>query len=196
MNLLQKQQLLLSKFYESARVIDQQKGYIDLPWINQVIDPLYLGYAADIIAEKFKDCHIDKVVGIPTMGTILAVSVAERLNKPLAPGRKGPEPKAWKQIIKTDKPINSFSTGEPSYLTFNGISASETILLIDDFIAQGETLEPIIKKLIKHKCTVCVAVYCAKLFQPGFLKITQLGIEPFFVYGIREITPEGQLILV
>jgi adenine/guanine phosphoribosyltransferase-like PRPP-binding protein len=189
-----KEAVLRRKFIKEAKVTNIKKGYVSAPWVNQIIDPKLQGYAADIIAHYFKKnkTKIDKVAGIPNMGTALASMVAERIKKPLALGRKGDDiPAAWKATIIINEDVPSFTTGKTSKFVFNGIMKEDTVLFVDDFIALGNTFSLIVKKFRQYGVKPLLATYCAKLFQPGVAKLKKIGIDPFYVVGIQSITPES-----
>lgn len=170
------------------KIINIKKGYISAPWINQLIDPLLQGFAADLIAEHFSGSDITKIVPIPNMGIPLGTAVAERLEIPLAPGRKDDHvPGAWRKpyVIKEETP--SFTTGALSSFTFNEIGPGDRILLIDDFCALGATGVAISSRFQRDKMEVRYGVYCAKLFQGGLERIRRLNIDSFYAVGIADI---------
>ena len=66
-----------------------EKGYVDASKVNQEIDSVLRGYAADIIADYFRNKGITKIAGIPMMGISLGAVVSDRLKIIETPGRKG-----------------------------------------------------------------------------------------------------------
>ena len=81
-------------------------------------------------------------------------------------------------------------------MAFNGLEAGDRVYLIDDVIAFGNTVIPIIKGLRDRGIEVIgMAVYFAKLFQPGMQKIQdETGITPFAVIGMEDLSEEGEII--
>ena len=126
--------------------------------------------AYHVNAEKVK---VNKVVQIPYSGNPLATSVAERLRVPLVPGRKGKAiPGSWNHPIIIEEKVFSFTTGETSSFTFNGLEKGDNIYLVDDVVAHGYTACLIIDELEKRGINVeGMAIYFAKLFQPGIKHI-------------------------
>lgn len=187
-------------FYEKARVTNFDLGYISVPFVNQLIDLELQGFAGDIIAHHYRkaETEMDKVIQIPLSGNPLATTVAERLNTPLVPGRKGKAiPGSWGHSVVVEEKIPSFTTGEMSTFVFNGLKEGDKVILIDDVIANGYT-SGLIAKSLKEKGieVVGIAVYFAKLFQPGVNRVREeTGIDPFFVVGIENITQEGEIVL-
>lgn len=192
-----KETALRRRFGLEGDLTNPEKGYVSIPWVNQEIDPVLQGYAADIISAyfSFKGIKLDKIVGVPNMGIPLATVVSERLNVPLAPGRKGDRiPGAWNSPILVDETVASFTTGEVSKFVFNGVRRGDRVLIVDDFIAWGDTLGLIIQSFQRHKVEPYVAVYCAKLFQDGVVNLRNLKVEPFYVLGIEK-NPDNSLFL-
>lgn len=180
------------RFMRDATVTNLKKGYVSVPSVNQLIDTRFQEFAAEMIAYHFNGTRIDKVVGIPYSGIPLATAVAGRLGRPLAPGRKGiVVPGAWKTPILVNEDVPSFTTGETSKFVFNGLVPGDKVLLIDDVIAFGDTTSLIVKELRKQDIEVELAVYFAKLFQPGVTRLKDENIEPFYAIGIREISKSG-----
>lgn len=188
LSLSEKEEILRSKFLREARFSNPEKGYIDVPWVNQLIRMDLQGYAADILVAIVKDkgWNIKKVAGVPTMGGYLANSVAERIPGVLfAPGRKGSgTPGLWKTTVVIDGQIPSFTTEQTSQIVFNGLEPGDQVLFVDDFTASGATMIPILEKCEELGIEAYVATYCAKLFQPGMSLLRAKGYDPIAVLGI------------
>ncbi|HSX48932.1 MAG TPA: phosphoribosyltransferase family protein [Candidatus Saccharimonadales bacterium] len=192
-----KESILREKILKEAVVTNFEKGYVSIPSVNQLIDIGMQKIAAEMIIYDAcrKEIHIDKVLGIPNSGISLATSVAERLNVPLAPGRKGETiPGSWNSAITIQEDVPSFTTGESSKFVFNGLHAGDSVLVVDDFIALGATSILVAKELQRNGINVEIAVYVAKLFQPGVKQIgRKLDKKPFYAIGIREIYSDGTI---
>lgn len=191
---------LRTAFIHTAKLTNYDKGYISVPFVNQLIDLDLQGFAADIIVyhANAESVIVNKVVQIPYSGNPLATSVAERLGVPLVPGRKGKAiPGAWNHPIIIEEKVASFTTGETSSFIFNGLEKGDDIYLVDDVVALGDTACLLIEEFGKRGINVKgLAIYFAKLFQPGIKRIKEeTGISPFFVVGIESASPEGKITL-
>lgn len=130
----------------------------------------------------------DKVVGVPNSGIPLATSVAERLNIPLAPGRKGKDfPVTWKTPVIVKEETPSFTTGAKSTFVFNGLGENDTVLVVEDVIALGTTMELVVRALRKSSINVSFATYFSKLFQGGEKRIREMGVETFSVISVEKL---------
>lgn len=195
-----KEDCLRRIFIASATLTNYEKGYISAPFVNQLIDLDLQGFAADIIARHVREENLDvnKVVQIPYSGISLATAVAERLKTLLVPGRKGKViPGAWNHSIIIEESVRSFTTGETSSFSFNGLEKGDNIYLVDDVVAHGDTACLIIDELRKQQINVKgMAIYFAKLFQPGIKHIEEkTGIKPFYAVGIESVTKDGKITL-
>lgn len=186
---------LRRKFEQEATVTNFEKGYVSAPWVNQEIDPGLQTIAARIIANHFSN-GITKITGIPNCGVPLAAAVSLEMGIPLAPSRKGTKiPGAWRNPFIIGEETPSFTTGEMSTFSFNSIIPEDYVLLVDDFIALGDTGSSIITALTTKGIRVSFAVYAAKTFQPGFQKIKDLGVNPFYVVGIKTLKEDRHVVL-
>ena len=192
---------LINKLLSETTVIDKERGYLSIEFINQVIEPQPKVAAARIIIEQLKNRNmlenIDYIVEIPKFGTYLAGTISDRTGIPMAPVRKdGKIPGQWKNIIKLEDEIPSFTTGIPSSYVINGLHPEDRILLVDDFIAHGETATHFIQKLYEQGIEpVAVASYLIKYFQPGYNRILQeTGVQPIGAIGVDGITEDGKII--
>lgn len=194
-----KEKYLINCFDRRASVVNYEKGYISVPFVNQLIDLKLQSYAADLIAYNITSNNIpvEKIVQIPYSGNSLATSVAWNFEDiPLVLGRKGQKiPGAWNQQLIIEEEVESFTTGETSTFVFNGINAGDRVYLVDDVIANGDTSSLIINKFRENDIKVVgMAIYFAKLFQPGYQRVCdETGLNPFYAIGIDSITEEGEI---
>ncbi len=183
-------------FDQYAALTNRTLGHVSLEFVNQKINPKLNGLAAEILASVIvmSDIKINKVVPVPTMGNYLGTAIAEKLGAELMPGRKdGQVPGSWKDVIVVENKA-SFTTKSPGTFVFNQLKANDKVLLVDDFLAHGNTLEVIINAFREVGIDPYVAIYCVKMFQEGYGKLLSMGIDPKYVLGIN-IEEDGKLSL-
>ena len=101
--------------------------------------------SVDLLANKFKNSKIDKVVGAEARGFIFGAAVAHKIGAGFVPVRKkGKLP--YKTISTSYKLEYGTDTLE---IHRDAISAGERILVIDDLLATGGTIKSAVK-LIKQ----------------------------------------------
>ena len=198
LSLPEKEYLLRYFFKKIAKVTNYNKAYISVPFVNQRVKSKPQKWAADLIIShmQIQEIEIGEILGIPTSGVPLATTIANKLDHDLVLGRKGNIiPGTWKNPLIIKETAPSFTTGQQSSFVFNDVPPK--VCITDDVSAQGATLslisETFEKKGIKPSF---IALYFAKLFQPGIRRIyEETGIEPFYAVGVESITEKGEIVL-
>ncbi|MFH1409242.1 MAG: adenine phosphoribosyltransferase [Nanoarchaeota archaeon] len=98
-------------------------------------NPKAFRYACNMLAEKYKDEHIDAVAGIESRGFIFGAVVAEKLGKPFVPMRK-PGKLPWKTVAEEFEKEYGKDKIEVHEDAFN---EGDNVLIVDDLIATGGT---------------------------------------------------------
>jgi len=186
-------------FLAEAKVENAEKGFIIAPSVNQEIDPELQSSVARMIAARFERVHIDKVFGIPTSGLHLGTAVAAEILgvKELTP-RKGVEvPSSWNQEVFSTE-ARSFSLNVKSSIKYSFVKPGEKVLVVDDFIAWGETACNVIGSLRDqaHVEVVGFAAWVSKEFQGGLARVErEFNIPTFAAITVKEIGPNNEIIL-
>jgi len=136
-------------------------------------------------AEYFKDRGITKVATIESSGISPALMTALALGVPLIIMKKSPS-----NVMKTDlfhTEVVSFTKGSSYELTVSKshISENDHVLIIDDFLANGEASTGAIRLVRKGNATIAgVGILIEKSFQAGRNKLNEAMIE---VYSLARI---------
>jgi len=100
--------------------------------------------AIDLIARRYQGAGIDKVVGIEARGFILASALAYKMGAGLVPIRK-----PGKLPFKTYRETYELEYGTDAMeIHVDAIEAGQRVLMVDDLLATGGTMEAA-AKLIK-----------------------------------------------
>jgi len=180
-----------SKLIEKSWVRDESEKiykYILNPITENVPPPSarVMSFLADTIDNITRD-DFDKVLVPESFGLPIATLIAERKGKPMAIVRKrnlGDEP-----LSKVD-----YASGyEKGTYYIYGISEGESVLLIDDAISTGGTLEAIIGELQKFKVEVVdIAVSMSKETYGGrnliFNRFGYIVKAPVLLYVDKNVT--------
>lgn len=137
----------MKKIEEYVRSIPDfpEEGIIfrDVTSVLQDADGLHL--AIDLMQEKIKDLEFDVVVGPESRGFIFGVPIAYNLHKPFVPVRK-----KGKLPCETVAMEYELEYGTATIeIHKDAIKPGQKILIVDDLMATGGTIEAIIK-LIKQ----------------------------------------------
>ena len=133
----------MKKIEEYVRSIPDfpEEGIIfrDVTSVLQDADGLHL--AIDLMQEKIKDIDFDVVVGPESRGFIFGVPIAYNLHKPFVPVRKKGKLPCETISVEYDLEYGS-ATIE---IHKDAIKPGQKILIVDDLMATGGTIEAIIK---------------------------------------------------
>lgn len=154
-------------------------------FINHQVDPVLMEHIGEDFANHFADKGITKVVTIESSGIAPALMAAAKMNVPLVILKKQPSKTLHNDLYQTQ--VNSFTTEKSYELTLSRdvISEDDNILLIDDFMADGEAATGAIRLLrMAHATVAGIGILIEKSFQPGRRKINEQGYE---VYSLARI---------
>jgi adenine phosphoribosyltransferase len=127
----------------------------------------------DIFYDHYKNCKIDKVVGIEARGYIFAAPLAYRLNAGLVPIRK-----PGKLPAETVSVTYELEYGTDSVeMHQDAIAPAEKVLLIDDLLATGGTAQATCKLLRQQGAELAGVAFLVELdFLNGREKLKDMDI--------------------
>lgn len=127
----------------------------------------------DIFYDHYKNCKIDKVVGIEARGYIFASPLAYRLNVGLVPIRK-----PGKLPAETVSVTYELEYGTDSVeMHQDAIAPAEKVLLIDDLLATGGTAQATCKLLRQQGAELAGVAFLVELdFLNGREKLKDMDI--------------------
>ncbi|QTL98007.1 adenine phosphoribosyltransferase [Iocasia frigidifontis] len=113
-----------------------KEGVIFKDITTMLKDPAAFKEAIDHMAEKYKDCDIDYVVGIEARGFILGAPIALALNKGFIPVRKPGKLPAETVVASYEL---EYGTNQVE-MHQDAITEGDKVLIIDDLLATGGTV--------------------------------------------------------
>ena len=131
-------------------------------FINHQVDPELMAHIGEEFANHFKNRGITKIATIESSGIAPALMTAQSMGLPLIILKKQPSKVLNDHLFQTE--VTSFTKGTSYELTLSSkyISENDHVLIIDDFLANGE-----------------------KSFQPGHEKLVSQGFD---VYSLARIS--------
>lgn len=158
-------------------------------FINHQIDPVLMKAIGEDFAEHFKNQGITKIITIESSGIAPALMTAHTMNIPLLILKKSPSKVLNENMYQTI--VTSYTKGSSYELTLAShlISAQDHVLIIDDFLANGEAATGAIRLIRKAHATVAgIGILIEKSFQPGRAKLEEQG---FYVYSQVRVSKLG-----
>ena len=139
-------------------------------------DPEGLREAINIFAERYKDMQIDKIAAIESRGFLIGAPLAFLLNIGLVLIRKPGKLPA--ETIKQDYKLEYGS--DQIEIHIDAIKEGERVLIVDDLIATGGTVEAAVKLVQKMKGEVLECCFIIDLPDiGGSRKLESMGQNVF-----------------
>ena len=139
-------------------------------------DPEGLREAINLFAERYKDMQIDKIAAIESRGFLIGAPLAYLLNVGLVLIRKPGKLPA--ETIKQDYKLEYGS--DQIEIHIDAIKEGERVLIVDDLIATGGTVEAAVKLVQKMKGEVLECCFIIDLPDiGGSRKLESMGQNVF-----------------
>ncbi len=174
---------LKRRILEEGRALNDQVLLVD-SFLNHQVDPALMRDIGDEFARRFRDAGITRVATIESSGIAPAVMTALALNVPMVILKKSVSSILKEGVLQTE--VFSFTKNASYQLTLKGryVQPGDRVLLIDDFLANGEAAFGGIRLIERAGAQVAgVGVVIAKAFQPGLNKLREAG------YAVEALAP-------
>lgn len=165
-------------------------------FINHQVDPEFMREMGEEFARRFRDQGITKVVTIESSGIAPALMTAASLKVPMVILKKEPSKVLNQDLYQTV--VTSYTKGISYELTLakKYIDENDHVLIIDDFLADGEAATGAIRLIRKAHATVGgIGILIEKSFQPGRKKLEEQGFSVCALARIKEMA-EGKIIFM
>lgn len=147
-------------------------------FLNHQVDPKLMQAMGEEFARLFADKQIDKVLTVETSGIAPAVFTALSLDVPMVfAKKKKPNTMNGDSYIAD---VYSFTKKETNNIVIDKrfLSAGERVLLIDDFLANGEAVKGLVNIADAADAEIMgVGIVIEKAFQNGRKPIVDRGIR-------------------
>lgn len=179
--------LLEEKILRDGVAINENILRVD-SFINHQVDPELMMALGKELAAHFRDKNVTKVATVESSGIAPALTCAMALGVPLIILKKQPSKTLNSDLYQTI--VTSYTKGTSYELTLSSkyVSADDHILLIDDFLANGEAATGALRLIRKSHATIAgIGILIEKSFQPGREELTSQGIEVYSLARIKKM---------
>lgn len=165
-------------------------------FLNHRIDVALSTQMGQAFYEAFKDQQVDCILTVEASGIAVAITTAQAFgNIPVVFAKKGDHRNVGSDVYTAE--VYSFT-----HQTLNVIRVSRKylekgmrVLIIDDFLANGEAIHGLTDILRQAECEVVGAGICVeKGFQPGGKKLRENGMKVVSL-AVVEAIEDGRIIL-
>ena len=168
-------ELLKQKILNCGRALDEHVLLVD-SFLNNQVDVKLMQEVGKEFARRFADAGITRVVTIESSGIAPAAMAALEMDLPLVILKKSKSSILKEGILQTE--VFSFTKNAPYQLTLKPqfVHPGDRVLLIDDFLANGEAALGASSLLERAGAEVAgIGIVIAKTFQPGLKKLQEAG---------------------
>ena len=168
-------ELLKQKILDCGRALDEHVLLVD-SFLNHQVDVKLMQEVGKEFARRFADAGITRIVTIDSSGIAPAAMAALEMDLPLVILKKSKSSILKEGILQTE--VFSFTKNAPYQLTLKPqfVHPGDKVLLIDDFLANGEAALGASSLLERAGAQVAgIGIVIAKTFQPGLKKLQEAG---------------------
>ena len=168
-------ELLKQKILDFGRALDEHVLLVD-SFLNHQVDVKLMQEVGKEFARRFADAGITRIVTIESSGIAPAAMAALEMDLPLVILKKSKSSILKEGILQTE--VFSFTKNAPYMLTLKPqfVHPGDRVLLIDDFLANGEAALGASSLLERAGAQVAgIGIVIAKTFQPGLKKLQEAG---------------------
>ena len=184
--------LLKEKIKNDGIVINENVLKVD-NFLNHQVDTKLMDLIGEEFTNYFKVKNITKVVTIESSGIAPAYATALKLDVPLVIFKKQSS-----AILDTETtiqtPVHSFTKNTDYVLMASKkyLSENDNILIIDDFLANGQAAMGAYRILKEAGSSVAgIGIVIEKSFQDGRKKLEDLGLDVYSLARVSKISSNG-----
>ncbi|MGO1580281.1 MAG: xanthine phosphoribosyltransferase [Peptoniphilaceae bacterium] len=180
--------LLEDRIKKDGYILDENIVKVD-SFLNHQLDIKFLTLLSEEIYKHFKGCGINKILTIESSGIALATVLSEQFNHlPVVFAKKQKTKNIGNDVYQ--ELVKSFTTDKEYTVTVSKkfLSEKDKILIIDDFLAEGNALKGLISISEQSGAEICgISVAVEKGFQDGGKIIRKMGYDLLSLAIIKSI---------
>ncbi|MBU5252508.1 xanthine phosphoribosyltransferase [Lysinibacillus capsici] len=169
--------LLQDKIMQEGKVLSSSVLKVDT-FLNHQIDPMLMKEIGHEFANRFSDQVITKILTIESSGIAPSVMLGLEIGAPVVFARKR------KSLTLSDNlyssKVHSFTKNETNEISVsrNFLSEDDNILIVDDFLANGEAVKGLLDIAAQAGAKVVgVGIVIEKGFQDGGKLLREQGVR-------------------
>jgi xanthine phosphoribosyltransferase len=157
-------------------------------FLNHQVDPQLMKEIGEVFANRFANLGVTKVVTLESSGIAPAVFTALTLNVPLIFARKKKSLTLNEDLLTAE--VYSYTKQEANTISISSkfLSEQDHVLLIDDFLANGQAAEGLLEVVAKAGATTAgIGILIEKAFQDGGKRLREKGYRVESLAMISEL---------
>jgi len=168
---------LKEKILAEGKVLSETVLKVD-SFLNHQIDPAFTLELGKELASRFQRDSVTKILTVEASGIAVAMAAGLALDVPVVFAKKKRAATADPDVFSST--IYSFTKKESVdiYVNSRFLDPADNVLLVDDFLAQGEALRGMVEIVRQSGASlVGVGIVIEKVFQGGGQALREAGIR-------------------
>ena len=163
-------------------------------FINHQIDPALMMACGEELARRFAGVEPDKVFTAEISGIAPAMATGYYLSVPVVFARKHRPVTMPDQIFLTLTPSHTKGRDVELMVSPEYLRAGERVLIIDDFLASGETILGLVRLVQAAQAQVVgIGALIEKTFEGGRARLASLGVPVEALARISALHEDGRI---
>lgn len=178
---------LKERILQEGIAVDEEVLKVD-SFLNHKVDPQLMHRIGQDFAAHFQDQGITKIVTIESSGIAPALMTAYEMQIPMVILKKHPSRILNDDLYQTEVMSYTTKIGYELSLSSHQIDENDHVLIIDDFLANGEAVTGAMRLMHMAGATVAgLGIVIEKSYQPGRDKIVSQGVPVYSLARIRHM---------
>ncbi|MCR4942950.1 MAG: xanthine phosphoribosyltransferase [Clostridium sp.] len=179
--------LLQDRILKEGRALNKEVLKVD-SFLNHAVDPELMYEIGKCFKEYFEGKGITKIFTIESSGIAPTVMTALQMNLPMVTLKKQTSKILSGDVYQTT--VHSFTKGSDYELTLSKkyVDKDDKILIIDDFLANGEAAKGAIRLIEDAGAVVSgIGIVIEKSFQPGRKLLEDNGYDVYSLARVKKL---------
>jgi xanthine phosphoribosyltransferase len=165
-------------------------------FINHQVDPALMYECGRELADRFSSINASKILTAEISGIAPALTTAMHLNLPVVYARKAKPITMPDQIFLTLTPSHTKGRMVELIVSPEFLSSGEQVLIIDDFLASGQTIMGLVRLAETAGATIVgIGAVIEKRFEGGRDLLSKLGV-PIEALAVISDMSEGKIVFI
>jgi xanthine phosphoribosyltransferase len=166
-------------------------------FINHQVDPVLMDACGKALAERFKDLGATRVLTAEISGIAPAIMAARYLNLPVVYARKTKPVTMPNTVYLTIAPSHTKGRMVELIVSPEYLPRGEKVLIIDDFLASGETILGLVRLVEAAGCEmVGIGTLIEKTFEKGRKMLEQFNVPVVSLAMICDMREDGTILFL
>lgn len=179
---------LVERIQNDGRVLNEDVLKVD-QFLTHQVDPDLMEKIGTEFATFFGNEGVTKVVTLESSGISPAIFTAKQLRVPMIYARKSKSLTMNEELLTSS--VYSFTKQQTNQISISKkfLSPNDRVLIIDDFLANGQAAKGLIELCQQAGATVVgVGIVIEKAFQPGHQLIVDMGVPVYSLARIKSLS--------